>query len=70
MLYPNQARPLIFTYKMTSKDYNFDPNYFMKLTNIEEFGEEEGGFTRRNSELSFDVNEDDLLVICKGCSNN
>lgn len=45
-----------------SKDYNFDPNYFMKLANIEEFGEAESGFAQRNSELSFEVNEEELLV--------
>lgn len=45
-----------------SRDYNFDPNYFMKLANVPEFGEEEAGFERRNSELSFEVNEEELLV--------
>jgi hypothetical protein len=46
---------------MSSNDnFNFDPNYFMKMTNLEEFNAEGDEIIR---DLSFDVNEDDLLVI-------
>ena len=45
---------------MSSNDLNFDPNYFMKMANFENFN---GGEDDLVKETSFDVNEEDLLVI-------
>ena len=45
---------------MSSNDnFSFDPNYFMKMANLEEFNEEGG---EQIKDLSFDISEDDLLV--------
>lgn len=53
------ARSITYS-TMSSDDYNFDPNYFMKMANLEEFNVEGDG---KIKDLSFDINEEDLLVI-------
>lgn len=47
---------------MSSGDGNFkfDPNLFMKLSNLNDEIEDDGDF--KSTELSFDINEDELLV--------
>lgn len=57
----NQPPHIQYIVQMSNDDnFIFDPNLFMKLANINDEIENQNGY--KSPELSFDVNEEELLV--------